>query len=837
LITISTLTTQELIEEACSLLYKVYIEHGQWNFLEDNPSKLRIEYISNRKLLVDRFTHKAIWFGAFNSGQLVGCIRLCGIDEDNKFEIEGYSSSQTVWHNLPPLRSSCMEMTKLAVNAKDSGQGIARRLLLAAFQYCEKHKLSVFTCTHNGYLKSLYSSIEYPLKMEFAFKYEPQDEIFEEFYFANYQSNEVNIMIGKLKYLERSSKINKHSILELLEIVAPVLPAPVYWHDVNGTVLGINEHCLKAIGTSREIVGKTPYEFYPEEIAAHILTHNKKVMRTEQILSQEEYIRDITTQEEKYFSAIKAPLYDSEGNVIGIVGTSIDITAEKETERLKLENERLKFESLLNIHQAIKEEQEKFKKIVSQMVHDIQSPLASLRVMISESLKQEPEETRVSLRHIANNISDITTNVLNAYKNDGSAESEQKQEEMLVSDSLFQVLGEKRIQFKEKPGIKFETSFTLESNFDFIKIVPSHFKRAISNIINNAVEALKDETGVIELTLNSNAEQVIIAVIDNGKGMSRETLDKLRNGVAITAGKSGGHGIGFTQVRDMVEQNNGEIIINSNPACGTTVVLKFPKIQLPRWICPEVNLKLDDTIVVLDDDSSIHDAWDARFAPLRVKFPQLKVKHFKVGAEVISYLNSLSKVTEPRICLLSDYELLNQDVTGIEVIQQSEIKNSVLVTSHFADPKVRREVIDAKAKLLPKELVFAVPIKVDKKLKPGSKKVDMVWVDDHIGFAEFLIKMYYPQLSIDKYADPRDFLEDVVQYPLDTKIILDLFYYESDEKTWIMDGLAVADILYSKGYTKLFLVAGEMPQTKCIPAYLTVILKNDEERIKQLHRL
>jgi len=120
-------------------------------------------------------------------------------------------------------------------------------------------------------------------------------------------------------------------ILEFLKIVAPILPAPIYWEDVNSVLLGGNEAVFKATGAilSEAYVGKTLFELYPHDMAQHIKSHNEEVMRTGKILSQEEVIEDISTGERKYFTAIKGPLHDNEGNIIGIVGTSIDVTEEK----------------------------------------------------------------------------------------------------------------------------------------------------------------------------------------------------------------------------------------------------------------------------------------------------------------------------------------------------------------------------------------------------------------------------------------------------------------------------------------------------------------------------
>ncbi len=144
----------------------------------------------------------------------------------------------------------------------------------------------------------------------------------------------------------------------------PVLPIPVYWHDKNGVVLGLNDYCLEDIGGKREdIVGKTPYDFYPRETAEHILKLNVQVMRTGKTLSQEECIKDITTGEDKCFYVIKMPLYDDDSKIIGILGTALNITAHKKLEEMRLQNA---------VHQAELRAQDAFKECMDGIYNLVQ---------------------------------------------------------------------------------------------------------------------------------------------------------------------------------------------------------------------------------------------------------------------------------------------------------------------------------------------------------------------------------------------------------------------------------------------------------------------------------
>ncbi|MCC2625243.1 MAG: Sensory box histidine kinase/response regulator [Burkholderiales bacterium] len=141
----------------------------------------------------------------------------------------------------------------------------------------------------------------------------------------------------------------KEPIFEYLALIAEFIPAPLYWWDVDSRALGGNKRVVKAIGgsTIQDFIGKTPYEYYPYEIADRIVKHNQEVMRVKQTLSQEEPIKDLTTGETKYFIAIKSPLINSDDNTIGVIGTSVEITAEKEAQHLKNENIRLEAENKL----------------------------------------------------------------------------------------------------------------------------------------------------------------------------------------------------------------------------------------------------------------------------------------------------------------------------------------------------------------------------------------------------------------------------------------------------------------------------------------------------------
>ncbi len=703
-IEVKILDNAELIEEVCALLYKTHIEQAHWQFEPDNPSKLRIEWRHHRNLLIDRFTDKAVWFGAFDGQQLVGCTRLTFADGNNQLEVESYQNSSVIQKYLPNDRSHCAESTRTGILKSYNGSGILRLLLLSAFQYCEDNQYSLCASVDNKNIVGFLKKIGYPLKMENAFKYEELDPNPVNFYFADYEISEIKNMILKLESHEDKKDTGSSKIFSALEIVAPIMPIPVYWHDIRGVVLGLNSHCLKGMGATKEsdIIGKTPYDFYPRNIAEHILNHHDQVIKTGEISSQDEQIEDISTGSIKIFRNIKAPLYGDDGKIIGILGTAIEVTAEKEAERLRIENEKQKM--LLS-------EEEKFRKLAHKVAHDIRSPLATLSIIVG-GCTQIPESERIALREAARSIADIANHLLHQYqKKEIEVKNEKGSQDILVSTALMELLTSKKYQYKSAP-IQFDYHFEANATFACIDIAESAFKRTISNLMNNAVDALVGTTGEVSLQLEADNEWVRISIKDTGKGMPQELIDKIMNKTAFTSGKTSGHGIGLTQVWETLEHHQGEMHIDSKPGFGATITLKFPRVKMPNWMTDEIVLNTDDIVIILDDDVSIHSAWCLRFEAILNQHPEMTLKHFEEGEKALQFIQSLLTEEKSRVFLLNDYELLEQELNGLHVIEQSRISRSILVTSHYGDVCIQERAIKTGVRILPKPLASEVRIMV-----------------------------------------------------------------------------------------------------------------------------
>lgn len=617
---------------------------------------------------------------------------------------------------------------------------------------------------------------------------------------------------------------NEH-IWKRIETMAEMMPLNVYWLDLNLKLLGLNKKTMNAIGTTsrEEMIGKNAYHIYPQDIADSLTEHFNKAIELQTDIIEEHAIKDITTGKLRYYSDAISPIFDDSGILIGVIGASIEITAEKEAEALKIENERQKVE---NERFRVKmEEQEKFREKADRVVHDIRSPLASL-LMLASCCSHLEEDDREVLRASCGRLQDIANDLLRDYTPQ-RVQAHDFVQPTLVSTVLLEILSEKRSQFAKSP-IKFSHEFDYDSSFAFININRSDFSRAISNIINNAVEAFDAvEDGTISLTLDSSADEVIVSIEDSGRGMPAEIVNKLLNNVSVTSGKDGGHGIGFGQVYETLKASNGKLDIKSQEGHGTTITLCFPRIPAPEWIAEKISLNTNDVIVIVDDDPSIHGAWDKKLKIILKQAPDILVEHFTTCKKALSFIENLTEKAKQKVLLLIDYEFVKEEkTTGLDVIRQSGIKRSLLVTGYFGKDKIRKEAINAHTKILPKTLAPWILTQFNEpKTTIQQKRVDLVLVDDDKAFIQDFIGYNGKGKSIDRYYDPEEFLSHLIEYPKETMIYLDNVFPNTD-----MDGIDIAQSLHAQGYTNIFLITGK-PLTRKVPNYIKLILKEEVEKL------
>ena len=103
-------------------------------------------------------------------------------------------------------------------------------------------------------------------------------------------------------------------------------------------------------------------------------------------------------------------------------------------------------------------------------------------------------------------------------------------------------------------------------------------RQVVVNLIGNALHALQEKSevgGLLKISTRLLENQVEISIGDNGIGMTKETKKKIFEPFFSTKGF--GVGLGMVVVKNIVEQHQGEVIIESRKGAGTTVMVRLPR--------------------------------------------------------------------------------------------------------------------------------------------------------------------------------------------------------------------------------------------------------------------
>ncbi len=98
-------------------------------------------------------------------------------------------------------------------------------------------------------------------------------------------------------------------------------------------------------------------------------------------------------------------------------------------------------------------------------------------------------------------------------------------------------------------------------------------KQVLLNLILNARQAMEGK-GSIDIVTVSDGQDLKIEVVDTGPGIPLDRLESLFH--PFKSSKKTGLGVGLFQCKQMVEDNHGQIRIESQEGHGTKVTLTFP---------------------------------------------------------------------------------------------------------------------------------------------------------------------------------------------------------------------------------------------------------------------
>jgi nitrogen fixation/metabolism regulation signal transduction histidine kinase len=252
---------------------------------------------------------------------------------------------------------------------------------------------------------------------------------------------------------------------------------------------------------------------------------------------------------------------------------------------MKIENNLIKLVSFQDItHELDRKELESWQRLIRVLTHEIMnsiSPITSLSSVISGYFKDGGRE--ISPENVTRQIISKTLSGLDTIEETGkglldfvdkyrSLTSLPKPNLCRFSvDSLF---GKCKLLMESAIPANMKITTTVHPKDLSLEADYAQVEQILINLIKNAAEALYErQNGIIRLKASYDEGATFIEVQDNGVGISKDAIDDIF--VPFYTTKENGSGIGLSLSKQIMQNHNGTISVNSAPGKGATFTLKF----------------------------------------------------------------------------------------------------------------------------------------------------------------------------------------------------------------------------------------------------------------------
>jgi signal transduction histidine kinase len=236
-------------------------------------------------------------------------------------------------------------------------------------------------------------------------------------------------------------------------------------------------------------------------------------------------------------------------------------------------------ENQLNAKNVEKEKNE----FLAMITHELKTPLVPIRGyadillkgyfgQLNENQRQRAEIIKASSESLLELISDL----LDVQK------LEVGQLKMKADNYNIRSTVEKALSIIASQAMidKIELSHTIRDDI-FARFDEDRIVQVLTNLVKNSLKATEPTKGKVEVFVTDSGSELNVSVKDNGRGISKDSLDKIFHKFyqvdTSSTREKGGSGLGLAICKGIVESHGGKISVQSEPGKGTTFTFSIPK--------------------------------------------------------------------------------------------------------------------------------------------------------------------------------------------------------------------------------------------------------------------
>jgi PAS domain S-box-containing protein len=332
--------------------------------------------------------------------------------------------------------------------------------------------------------------------------------------------------------------------------------------NTNNEILMVNQSFTEMSGyTEEELLGKVESDVFPVENDSEII-EKENLKRLNGESNSYELKTKCSKGHYRHWLVSSAPNYNLSGVVVGSIGIHLDITEFKKLELQK--------ESILKELENRNNELYEYAHVVS---HDLKSPLRSINALTSWiKADNEGEFDEMTLQNfdlIETTLETMEKLISNVLEYSSAGAKTQQDEDVDLNVTLYNL---KKILFVPE-----NISINVLNELPIVKGDATKFQQLFQNFISNAIKFSDKEIGIIEIDYKDNNTFHQFSIKDNGIGIEKKYHDKIFKIFTSLNKREDSTGIGLSIVKKLIDLNEGDIWLESEPNVGTTFYFTLKK--------------------------------------------------------------------------------------------------------------------------------------------------------------------------------------------------------------------------------------------------------------------
>ena len=386
--------------------------------------------------------------------------------------------------------------------------------------------------------------------------------------------------LAEIESLRKSEQLQ--SLSNELENIIDSIPGLVFYKDTKNRYIRVNKYICDAHKMSKkQLEGLSLNDLYPRGQAQAYYEDDLQVIR-----SRQSKINIDEPWGDRWVSTSKIPYLNETGEVIGVIGVSMDVTerklAEEELKKHRDHLEELVNERTMELDNAIiglkrsNQELEQFAYVAS---HDLQEPLrmvSSYTQLLERRYKDQLDQDARDFIFFAVDGANRMQHLINDLLDYSRVTTRGKPFAKL---DLSTVLGHAIANLQKK--VQETGALIVNDDLPFVYGDEVQLVRVFQNLLDNAMKFRGTDPPRINVSAKTLDEKIQISITDNGIGIDKIYSDRVFTIFQRlhTKVEYPGTGIGLAICKRTIERHGGKIWFESEPGKGTTFyfTLNFKK--------------------------------------------------------------------------------------------------------------------------------------------------------------------------------------------------------------------------------------------------------------------